>query len=1334
MPANLFPKPTVMKFLMSLIPSLSGLAFTFMLLLPASAQQQFQGVCNRVKIEIEQELTTERIGFEAVLRVTNNDGQDPINLFSAALTFTDAETGEDASNKFFIQPPELASINRIDGAGIIAPTQTAVVTWFIIPKTGDNAPGGEDPRGKEYNVGCDLSGHIRGEKIPDDVLFAVEDMITVKPEPQLAITYFQPRDVQGDDPFTPEVESPIPFTLGVLVKNDGFGLARKVNIDSKQPKIVENKNGLLLVARLLGARVQDSPLDETSLLVNLGDINPGEVKKGAWDMITSLSGEFIEFKASYRHSDELGGLETSVIKSLDAHFIARECLNDEPGRDAIKDFLADTDRDSNRIPDTLYETDGAVLPVNYQPQAEVTSALSGGQAEVSLVSDREGWVYLRLDDPAQARYPIARVVRSDGKQLHPRNVWTNIRYRESDNFRFTFFNILDRVENGQSYTYQINYETNNTDTTPPETRIRFSGQSSAQGSTYYLTPETQVYFTSEDESPVSIEYNLDGDGFRLALPFTIELPGTYPIEFFATDEAGNVEATQTATLILPGPGTEVAIAPDEGSIFPSELLSIRPNQTPIRASVPPGSLEVNGTLTILKGVLAYPRLSGLPVDPTPLDSASLAVSGQFVDFYKYRVNGGPWSAEQAVEEAIELSSLSGVTTVEVLGRHRSGDYLPESEASSVSWTVDPAAEHITVSGVPVTPSADAAAVTLNVGSSGSGQYRWALGENGFFRPAAPYSTPVELVRQPTGEYTIRLITDASGDFPDIPDPDPVARVRWSYDPAYGYDYQSLPEVRTVDLGEVSGQEISFLWDGRDADGIEQIPGTYTVFLTLEDSLGNLSRSATLVEIEGLSADRQVIADPSVGPKNFRARGNWAVWQQRTGSLANIYAYQLNADGPAVAITNSTDFDQEDPDTDGSYLVWQTRLANGATDLLYAELAAPAPTAVTSTPGLIEANPVVEWPWFAYQVKSADRPSAPWQVEAYHAETGERFLVSPGQGDQFRPQIHGGRLVWEDHRDVGPGEIYFADLETREVQRITNNTFGQNNPTIYGDLIAWQDNRAGQVDIWMRDLRRQVEEQVTDTSYNESNPYFQGTWLSFEEDSLGAQTTNIVLFDINAGSRLSLTRASRRHLLAGLGNGFGAWIEEVDGQRSAVISRLPGLQAVMATSNALAVSEGLVMRYDSAFDLLNAWGGSDGIQRVSLYQSLEPLSVQTAEYNGGNPTGTDFPLTVGSFLWVEFESANLVDLGAAASTDLTLDPGLNVFSYTGFPVGYTAYDFVNAVGSTKLDGLRLFDAFAGLWRSLELDAAGQPIGPNFTIPRVSTLIIDAKEGATINPNF
>jgi beta propeller repeat protein len=1300
--------------------------------LPLAAQQQFQGLCSRVKIEIAQELTIERIGFEAVLKVTNNDAEDPINQFSAALTFRDAETGEDASDRFFVKPPEFININRVDGTGIIGPTKQAIATWFIIPKI---TAGGMDPRGKEYKVGCNLAGYIRGAKIPDDVLFAIEDTITVKPEPQLEITYFQPRDVQGDDPFTPEVESPIPFTLGVLVKNSGHGVARKIKIDSKQPKIVENKNGLLLVARLLGARVQDAPLNEASLLVDLGDLNPGQVKKGAWDMITSLSGEFIEFKASYKHSDELGGQETSVIKSLDAHFIAREVINDEPGRDRILDFLADVDRDPDMIPDTLYETDGAILPVNYLPQATV-SPLTGNTCTVSVVSDREGWVYMRLIDPAQASYKITGVVRSDGKVINLRNIWTNIRYRRSDNFKFTYLNLFDRVENGAAYQYQVTYELISTDTTPPVTRIRFSGDSTEAGGIYYITPQTQMFFTSEDENPVSIRYQRDGDGFRPALPFRINNPGTYQIQFFASDTLGNVEETKTATLVIPGAPTPLALASDEASIFPTSLLSIRPNQTPIRAAVPASALATDGVLTIHQGVVAWPRVSGVPVDPTPSGNATLTVSGQFVDYYIYRINGGAWSTERPVADPIELAGMSGPVVMDILARHDLGDFLPEEDALRVQWSVNPAAPDLSVAGVPATPSDEAVNVTLNVSGSGSSLYRWSLGESGFFQAETPFTTPISLLNQSEGQRVIRLITNPGGVWPDETDPASLfSRVRWNFDSAYGFDLSELDLVRTVNFPNTAGQQISFAWDGRNQSGVELPPGPYTAVLTLTDALGKVRRAATLVVVEGLATQRTVLAAASGLPKQLQTSGNQAVWQQRVGSVWNIFSRDLSGNDPALAVTASDQFDQENPATDGRHVVWQSRQANGATDLFLASFAALSThVQITDSPNLTETNPAVEWPWVVYQVKSATDPSAPWQIEAFNVETLDRFRVLPGQGDQFRPQIHGGRIVWEDHRDVGPGEVYFADLESGESRRITFNTLGQNNPDIFGDLIVWQDNRDAQVDIYGFDLRKGVEQRITSTTYNEINPRLFDSWLIYQEDSLGAETENLVLRDVVTGSSIALTRSPQQHESAGLGNSFAAWVETRGGSRTIVAARLPGLQPVNPRANALAVSQGLVDRYASAFDLLADWGGAGGIRSITHYQSLQPLVAQTATLTDGVATGDDFPLTAGSFLWAEFDGANMLDLGPAATGPLALAEGLNVFSHTGFPVGMTASRVIDGIGAAKLRGIRLFDSTAGLWRSVEIDGAGRRVGPDFVIPRVATLLIDVSEAATLNPDF
>ncbi|GAA5115396.1 hypothetical protein JIN84_20475 [Luteolibacter yonseiensis] len=1284
------------------------------------AQQQFQGLCSRVKIAIAQELTVERIGFEATLEVTNNDGADPITDFSAKLTFRDPVTGNDASNLFFVQPPTFENINRIDGTGVVEPTKKAVVRWFLIPKI---ATGGTNPQGLEYAIGCSLAAKMRGEPLPAETLLVVEDTITVKPEPQLEITYFQPRDVTADDPFTPEVESARPFTLGVMVHNAGHGVAKKLKINSQQPKITENKNGLLLVARLLGARVQDSPLNESSLLVDLGDINPGETRKGAWDMITTLSGEFVDFKASFTHADELGGRDTSVIKSLNAHFIAAEVINDEPGRDRLLDFLADTDRDENMIPDALYETDGSILPVNHLQDATISGATGAANAVVTLNADREGWGYMRLDDPAQALFGIQSVVRSDGKVLNPRNVWTNIRYRRTDNQKLTYLNIFDRVQNGQTYTYSITYQQGVVDNTAPVTRLRFNGEVTESAGKFYTVGTTQLYFTSEDQSPVSIVYRINGAAYRPGLPFTLGAPGIYVIDYHATDSAGNAETAKTATVVVPGADAPPQLVLERPSMFPTNLLSTRAGTIPITAAIPPSALTINGDLKIYQGVMAWPSIAGVPPTPTSRATASLTVSGQFTDFYKYSVNGGPWSEERPVSQTIGLSGLSGGVTVSVLARPTLGSFPEESSALQVAWTVSGTAPALDVAGVPATPSNNAANVTLNPSDATASLYRWTIGNNSYYRPEAALSVPLVLERLAEGDQTVKFIGRRGGAW----QPEASAtQVSWKFDKTYGYQFGSLPLVRTRTFPNVAGTTLNYAWDGRDDSGVPQIPGPYTALLTLTDPLGNKTYAAAILVIEGLTARQLTLADTDKGAAKTRAAGDWAVWQENNAGVSSIHARNLATGTASVSVSPDPDYNQENPATDGQYVVWQARRSDNTTDIVWKNLATSASGVVTDSASKLEVNPSVSWPWVVYQTRLADNPSAPWQVEASNQETGARFIVNPGQGDQFRPRVHAGRVVWEDHRDVGPGEVYFHDLEATTGRRITNNTYGQNNPVIFGDLIAWQDNRNGQVDIYLYDLLKGVEERVTDTAYNEINPEITGWWLLYQEDSLGVLTENLRLMDLQTKSDVSLTRARSYFGSASLGNGFAVWTEEpgTSSQR-AVASLLPGLQPVSVNANAVAVTPALASRFGSAFQLLADWGTQGGISSVTTYESFSPLVSKKATFDGTSASGEDFPITEGTFLWVEFDRSNMADLGAGGENTLDLYPGLNVFSHTGFPVDETAHGVVAGIGAANLKGLRYYDAFAGRWRAVEVAGDGSLVGSDFSIPRVATLLLEMK---------
>ena len=1302
------------------------------------AQQQFQGTCARVKIEIRQTLTTERIGFEATLRVTNNQSSEAVTDFSARLTFEDPEktdeegAKDDASDLFFVRKPTLEGINAIDGSGVISPTKTAVVRWFIIPKPD---AGGTKPQGRVYRVGCELGGKMGGVDIPQDQYFVIPDTITVKPEPRLNITYFQPRDVQGDDPFTPEVESPIPFTLGVLVKNTGYAPAKSVVIDSEQPKIVENKQGLLLVAQLLGARVQDSPLDETSLTVNLGDIPPGEARKGAWDMITSLSGEFVEFKASYTHAAELGGEETSLIESLEAHFIAAEVLNDEPGRDDILDFLADTDRDEERMPDALYESNGNVLPVNTVVDTEV-GELQGREFTVTLRPDAEGWGYARLEDPGQAKYGIEEVVRSDGKVLSLHNVWTNIRYSPVTNEKLTFLNIFDRLEIGE-YTYDITYAPPPADSTPPVTELRFAGEVTREGDNYYITRDTQMYFTSEDINAVSIFYKVDGGDFRPGLPFSFDDPGTYEVIYYAEDAAGNVETESFARLILggAGPGFDAVILAEDSLFLKGDVLSARTEAARIEFTPTSSPTQVDAAVDIFAGVQAFPVIAGLPMDPSPLTEVELTVAGANTDFYRYRVNGGSWSAEAPTGTPLELTGLSGTVELQVMGRSEQGGWPDASEALSATWTVDSSAPTARLDGLGGIPLANPNPV-LDLDGEGFTEYRWTY-DDGYFRAPLAKGETFSLEALGDGPHELAFDTDADGNL----DGEADLRLSLPVDSAYGSDFSGFAVVYSDVIEDVGGVPQTVSWDGRDNTGIPQRPGWYTVRVQLQDPLGQSGFFTRLIRIEDLSGARGQVTGLEKDARALHARGNIAVWQQRDGTDWDIRMLDL-ADPAAVpeALTDDT-IVQQDPHTDGDWVVWQERQPNLNTDIYVWDRGNPlnAPMRLTDTSDTMETRPVVAWPWVVWQERPLGDENAPEQLYAWNLAEGTGSMVDPSTQDQEQASIHAGRVVWRDFRDVGNGEIYFADLETDERLRLTESVHGQFFPSIRGRTVVWQDNRNGQVDLYGYDLDAGSEFQVTDTPYNEAHPHLVDRFVLYEEDSLDPEGANLRIHDLMTGLSVPLTRGDALNQFPAEAGGHLVW-EQRDGplaeQRRLLRSPLPALQLIADNANAVPVTAALVDRYGDAFSLLTDWHGAVDVESVRRFTALEPEPVsETAVWDDESNTasGTNFPLVAGTFLWVRFGEAVALDLGEAADTALSLETGLNVVTHTGFPTEYTAYQLVEGLGPENVGAVRMLDARAGLWHSIAVDEDDRVLGPNFRIPPTAVLFIEMKEAvASWNP--
>jgi hypothetical protein len=228
----------------------------------------------------------------------------------------------------------------------------------------------------------------------------------------------------------------------VRVKNNGAGTAKNLKIDSAQPKIVENKLGLLIGFLIEGSEVNGQPAT-SSLLADFGDIEPNNSGVARWIMTCSLSGKFVEFDASFSHADEIGGQMTSLIDAVNTHFLVHDVMVDIAGRDSVKDFLA-KDGDEYRV----YESNS--VDTNVLVQSASSSLQMTGLSGTLLTPVTAGFMYVQLPDPFSGQKIIKEVIRSDGKRIKTENAWLSKTRVQNDPWQY-FINLFD-VNTTGSYT------------------------------------------------------------------------------------------------------------------------------------------------------------------------------------------------------------------------------------------------------------------------------------------------------------------------------------------------------------------------------------------------------------------------------------------------------------------------------------------------------------------------------------------------------------------------------------------------------------------------------------------------------------------------------------------------------------------------------------------------------------------------------------------------------------------------------------------------------------------------------------------------------------------
>ena len=327
------------------------------------------------------------------------------------------------------------------------PSDTSgTIDWLIIPYS-EAAPDSDHI----YNVGGSFMYTVGGENITVPLL---PTPITVRPDPSLLVHYFLERYVQGDDPLTEATEPSSPFTLGVAIRNSGYGTAHDLRLSSSQPEVIDNERGLLITFMIIGARMGRQSINP-SLTVTFGDVLPNTTTVARWYMISSLQGEFTGYSATFENRNPLGDPRLSILDELETHELVRNVImyNSEED-DGIPDFLVNDQNDLLEYPDALYSSRtlqqhnvsiGTVESVHMISDNTTTSLV------VRTSSNMTGWVYYRYEDSQgtlMQTAPSLNATKTIGNQtvsIPPENIWITNDQNSAAVTETHYLHILDHV-------------------------------------------------------------------------------------------------------------------------------------------------------------------------------------------------------------------------------------------------------------------------------------------------------------------------------------------------------------------------------------------------------------------------------------------------------------------------------------------------------------------------------------------------------------------------------------------------------------------------------------------------------------------------------------------------------------------------------------------------------------------------------------------------------------------------------------------------------------------------------------------------------------------------
>lgn len=391
-------------------------------LLKERLDESSSSVCSSITLQFTQKMVMTRQAFRGTLTVFNGNEQEAMKDAKLTLTVTDEKGNIAMSDKFQVNLENLKGFagnkNFTDGWTLDA-KQEGVATVLFIP-TKKAAPTVET----RYAFGGTLSyvDPFTGLEVTRDL---TPITLTVKPSPNLDLTYFMQRDIKGDDPLTKEVEPSEEAEFSLLINNLGYGDATNVRMTTNQPEIVDNEKGLKVKFELMSSQLngQEKTLAlGGSVFTDFGNIPAHSTSYAQWWIKSSLLGHFTDYDVTATHLTSYDNKDLSLLNDVTIHELIRS-IDVTKGDKTLKGFMTNDIVDADDTPDMLYLSDGEIEKVNVAASSSITKT-SDTEYTLTITPSEEGWNYGNLSDPTYGVSALKSVTRaSDGKQISLRNFW-----------------------------------------------------------------------------------------------------------------------------------------------------------------------------------------------------------------------------------------------------------------------------------------------------------------------------------------------------------------------------------------------------------------------------------------------------------------------------------------------------------------------------------------------------------------------------------------------------------------------------------------------------------------------------------------------------------------------------------------------------------------------------------------------------------------------------------------------------------------------------------------------------------------------------------------------